>query len=238
MFITNIYLDPKDVNLLEQLMVYHGYVPGKQLGRSISIFLQQLLEQPFNIPRPLERNTAKHYQANRYTINMPSAVENLPERYGLKDWSDVVINIARGNLRPETYPDSLLVFSEAAIESYQFATPVQEYYAMIAIDQDQMETLLYPILPPDNYKDNRPEINIIAQDAKPRASWYVPDLPRKRNHIVVDISTKELLLDISEHFYILHPYHLTEISRITVTIEALYCRLLLPTVSHPSLLRQ
>lgn len=250
---TRIYLEPPDRHLLMALLSESGFVPD-QLGKALGIYINRLIEIPLaNHPhRQIEPNPSKHYQPFCITVTIPDGASAIPRLFNCLNWNDFIYNFLKGNIVPRNLedlptidlpisPTTAQASSTHKLTSNSLDPSIYIFRTTTSVPQDELPI---PILPPDRYYDARPYIphnnmtllgpplstnNPTNTPNQTRYSWYIQDLERSSRMLKLPYTDRDAALLLARHYGIIHPFrNQQETTRLSVVLEALYHKLLVP----------
>lgn len=226
-----VYLEPDRSHQLKLMLQANGYVPQINLRGSLTHYVNRLLEVPLSTAPTLVSNPCKHYSANKHSLEIPESCYYIPrDQFNLGSWSDFIYNLILGNIYP-THSDSLGQVPYSELSSIK-VPPLPDIPDTIHIQQTtdvELEGIAFPLRHPDYYMDNRPDVPFIKGPTSNRKyHWYLVDLPRTSRHIIISTQDYNAAIAISEYFNIVPIKRYTPNVAVTLVLEALYHKLLIP----------
>jgi hypothetical protein len=198
------YMYPDDRQGLLDLLVDCGYSYNARYNRAIAVFVTAMFQLPTMIAnQPLNLHKVSKTPPNKIILDLPNALEAVPEHFGLDDWGQLLTNIAKRNIVGDPYP-VLPVNTPAVVTRKPQDIQGMRQYRLKISDAYNPNTL---ILPPEHYYDNRPEGAewLTGPLDIPSTHWYITDLPRTFRTIYLKPEQVNALITLATHFKIVPP---------------------------------
>lgn len=194
---------PDDREGLLDLLVDCGYSYNARYNRAIAIFVTAMFQLPTKAVNPLNLNRVSKVPSNRMVLELPNALEAVPEHFGLDDWGQLLTNIAKRNIIGDPYPVLPINTPAVVTRKPQDTQGLRQYRLKIsdAYNPDK------PILAPNQYIDNRPPGAdwLIGPLDMESTHWHISDLPRTFRTLMLAPDEVQALIALATHFKIVPP---------------------------------